>query len=121
MTRVSASADADARVELVAEFTSLPGREEEAERLLLALTAEVRREPGCLDFTPHRVAGPPAGSAVTTGPAPIGTRFVVTEAYRDAAAFAAHLGAPYGAAFNAALGPLIVEDGSVLTFLRPLA
>jgi quinol monooxygenase YgiN len=108
------------RVELVAEFTALAGREEEVERLLLALTAEVRREPGCLDFTPHRVAAPPAGSAVTAGPAPIGTRFVVTEAYRDASAFASHLAAPHGAAFNATLAPLIEEPGSVLTFLRPL-
>ncbi|MDQ0894200.1 putative quinol monooxygenase [Agromyces ramosus] len=114
-------ASADERVELVAEFTAVAGREEEVERLLLALAAEVRREPGCLDFSPHRVAAPPAGSAATAGPAPIGTRFVVTEAYRDASAFAAHLAAPYGAPFNAALVPLIVEDGSVLTFLRPLA
>lgn len=123
MSRPSASAgvDADERVELVAEFTALAGREEEVERLLLALTAEVRREPGCLDFTPHRVAAPPPGSAVTPGPAPIGARFVVTEVYRDASAFAAHLDAPYGAPFNAALGPLIVEDGSVLTFVRALA
>ena len=114
-------ASADERVELIAEFTALVGREEEVERLLLALTAEVRRESGCLDFTPHRVAGPPIGAAVTPGPAPVGTRFIVTEAYRDASAFAEHLAAPYGADFNAALGPLIAEDGSVLTFLRPLA
>ena len=116
-----ATAGADERVELVAEFTAVAGREEEVEGLLLALTAEVRREPGCLDFTPHRVAAPPSGSAVTAGPAPVGTRFVVTEAYRDASAFAEHLAAPYGADFNAALGSLIAEDGSVLTFLRPLA
>jgi quinol monooxygenase YgiN len=108
------------RVELIAEFTALPGREEEVERLLLALTAEVRRESGCLDFTPHRVAAVPAGAAVAPGPAPIGTRFLVTEAYRDASAFVAHLDAPYGAHFNTALGPLIVEDGSVLTFVRAL-
>ena len=112
---------ADGRVELIAEFTALAGREEEVERLLLALTVEVRQESGCLDFTPKRVGGAPAGAAVTPGPAPIGTRFIVTEAYRDAEAFGAHLAAPYGADFNAALGPLIVEDGSVLTFLRPLA
>ena len=39
----------------------------------------------------------------------------MTEAYQDGDAFAAHLAAPYGAVFNGALGPLIVEDGSVLT------
>ena len=41
----------------------------------------------------------------------------MVEAYRDEEAFAAHLAASYGATFNAALVPLIVEDGSVLTFL----
>ena len=110
----------DDRVELVARFTALPGREEEVSHLLLALTAEVREEPGCLAFEPHRVAHAPAGSAAASGPEPIGTRFTVIEAYRDAAAFAAHLAAPYGAEFNAALVPLIEEDGSVLTFLAPI-
>ena len=99
-------------IELVAEFTALPGREEEVERLLLALTAEVRNEPGCLEFTPHRVAPAPAGSAIATSPAPVGFRFVVAEAYRDEEAFAAHLAEPHGAEFNAALRPLIVEDRS---------
>jgi quinol monooxygenase YgiN len=108
-------------VTLVAEFTALGGREDEVERLIVGLADDVRREPGCLDFTPHRVATAPADLAVAAGPAPVGARFVVTETYRDADAFAAHIAAPYGAVFNAALGPLIEEDGSVLTFLRPLA
>ena len=82
------------RVELIARFTALPGREEEVARLLLALTAEVREEPGCLAFEPHRVAAAPAGSAASAGPEPIGTGFIVVEAYRDEAAFAAHLAAP---------------------------
>jgi quinol monooxygenase YgiN len=131
---VTASSDAD-RVELVARFTALPGREGEVEHLLLALTAKVRAEPGCLDFAPYRVAASSAGSGLVAGPEGIGAAeigpeaagtgvigagFVVVEAYRDEAAFAAHLAAPYGATFNAALGPLIVEDGSVLTFLAPL-
>lgn len=107
-------------VELVAEFTALPGREEEVERLLLALAAEVRNEPGCLEFTPHRVADAPARAAVATSAAPVGSRFHVTEAYRDEEAFAAHLAGPHGAEFNAALRPLIVEDRSALTFLRRL-
>lgn len=116
---MSWSSDAD-RVELVARFTARPGREEEVEHLLLALTAKVREEPGCLAFEPYRVASPPSGSGVAAGPEPVGSGFVVVEAYRDEAAFAEHLAAPYGATFNAALGPLIVEDGSVLTFLAPL-
>ena len=63
----------------------------------------MREEPGCLAFEPHRVAAAPAGSAVSAGPEPIGTRFIVVEAYRDEEAFAAHLAASYGAIFNAAL------------------
>ncbi|WP_448002198.1 putative quinol monooxygenase [Agromyces bauzanensis] len=110
----------DGRVELVARFTALPGREEEVAHLLLALTTKVREEPGCLAFEPSRVAAPPAGSGVAPGPEAVGAGFVVVEAYRDEAAFAEHLAAPHGAAFNAALGPLIVEDASVLTFLAAL-
>ncbi len=111
----------EGRVELIARFTALPGREEEVARLLLALTAEVREEPGCLAFEPHRVAPAPAGShAIRRRMSSIGTGFVVIEAYRDETAFADHLAAGYGTAFNEALAPLIVEGGSVLTFLaRP--
>jgi quinol monooxygenase YgiN len=113
-------ASADEHVELIARFTALPGREEEVAHLLLALTAKVREEPGCLAFEPSRVAAPHAGSGDGAGPEPVGRSFVVIEAYRDEAAFAEHLAAPYGAAFNSSLGPLIEEDGSVLTFLAPL-
>ncbi|GAA1760539.1 putative quinol monooxygenase [Agromyces humatus] len=106
----------DGRVELIARFTALPGREEEVANLLLALTAKVRAEPGCLAFEPYRVESAPPGSGAVAGPEPAGAAFVVQEAYRDEAAFAEHLAAGYGAEFNAALVPLIVEDGSVLTF-----
>jgi len=111
----------EGRVELLARFTARPGCEEELAALLLALTAKVREEPGCLAFEPYRAALPPAGAAVTAGPERAGAAFTVLEAYRDEAAFAEHLAAPYGAEFNAALGPLIVEDGSVLTFISPLS
>lgn len=47
-------------------------------------------------------------------------RFFVYEAYRDQAAFDAHLSAPSGRPFNAELQKLIVEPASVLTFLRSL-
>ena len=108
------------RVELIARFTALPGREEEVASLLLALTAKVRDEPGCLVFEPYRVGQAPSGFDAAAEPAAGGTCFVVLEAYRDEAAFAEHIAAEYGAEFNAALGPLIVEDGSVLTFITPL-
>ncbi|MCD2440726.1 antibiotic biosynthesis monooxygenase [Agromyces sp. SYSU K20354] len=110
----------EGRVELTARFTALPGREEEVAHLLLALTAKVRAEPGCLAFEPYRVEPAPPGSGATAGPEPAGAGFVVQEAYRSHEAFAEHLAAEYGAEFNAALGPLIVEDGSVLTFIAPI-
>jgi quinol monooxygenase YgiN len=93
---------------LVAEFTALPGEEETVAVLLGDLAEKVRAEPGCLEFAPTRHADRPS-------------RFLVYEVYRDDEAFRAHLGAPYGAEFNARLEPLIVEDRSQLTFLRPLA
>ncbi|GAA1800761.1 putative quinol monooxygenase [Agromyces neolithicus] len=111
---------AEGRVELVARFTALPGREEEVARLLLALAANVREEPGCLAFEAYRVGPAPSGSGATAEPVPAGTGFVVLEAYRDEAAFAEHLAAEHGAEFNAALAPLIIEDGSVLTFMSLL-
>ena len=92
---------------LVAEFTALPGEEETVAELLVGLTELVRAEPGCLEFAPHRLADEPS-------------RFIVYEVYRDDDAFAAHIAAPYGREFNTRLAPLIVEDGSQLTMLRPL-
>jgi quinol monooxygenase YgiN len=110
----------DARVELIARFTALPGREDEVAHLLLAFMAKVQKEPGCLAFEPSRVAAPPAGSGLAPSPEPVGMAFVVAESYRDEAAFAAHLTAPYAAVFNDTLGPLIKESSSQLTFLAPL-
>ena len=71
----------------------------EAAGLLLELTAAVRREPGNLRFDPYTQAARPA-------------EFFVFEAYRDEAAFQAHLAAEHGARFNAALANLIEEDAS---------
>ena len=116
---MSWSSDED-RIELIARFTALPGCGEEVAHLLLALAAKVREEPGCLAFETYRVTPAPSGAGVTAEPEPAGTGFLVLEAYRDEEAFAEHLAAAYGAEFNAALGPLIVEDGSVLTFMAPL-
>ena len=102
--------NAAGRVELVAGFTALPGREEEVGAPPPRAHGEGAREPGCLGFAPHRVAPPPDGTGRGVRPEPIGARFVVIEAYRDEAAFARHLAAPYGASFNASLVPLIEED-----------
>ncbi|KQX05831.1 antibiotic biosynthesis monooxygenase [Leifsonia sp. Root1293] len=92
---------------LLATFTARPGQAASVEQLLLGLTARVRAEPGNLVFDPSRGAGDP-------------DRFTVYEVYEDRAAFEAHIAADYGAVFNAALAPLIVEDGSQLEFLSPL-
>jgi len=44
----------------------------------------------------------------------------VFEVYEDDAAFQQHISADYGARFNSELAGLIEEDGSVLTWLRPV-
>ncbi|MBF4634661.1 antibiotic biosynthesis monooxygenase [Agreia pratensis] len=93
---------------LYAEFTALPGCEETVAELLSGLADDVRREPGCIEFAPYRVSTEPS-------------RFFVYEVYRDDDAFTAHISAPYGRVFNERLVPLIVEDGSQLTWLQPLS
>ena len=93
---------------LFAEFTALPGQEETVAELLDRLADDVRREPGCIEFAPYRLSDEPS-------------RFFVYEVYRDDDAFTAHINAPYGSEFNARLAPLIVEDGSQLTWLQPLS
>lgn len=97
-------ADAAGERILYAEFTALPGQEAVVAELVAALALQVRAEPGNVVFDAHRVADEPS-------------RFFVYEVYADDAAFTTHITASYGAAFNAALVPLIVEDGSKLTWL----
>ncbi|TFD66378.1 putative quinol monooxygenase [Cryobacterium ruanii] len=94
-------------IALYAEFTALPGHENEVARLLQDLTAHVREEAGCIRFDPHQLGSNPAA-------------FFVYEEYRDPAAFDAHRATAYGAEFNRALGPIIEGNGSTLTFLAPL-
>ena len=92
---------------LFAEFTARPGHEEEVNELLIGLTQQVRQEPGCVAFLPHRLAENAA-------------KFFVYEIYRDDAAFEQHISAPYGLEFNTRLTPLIEEDASQLTWLRSI-
>lgn len=68
----------------------------------------VRAEPGNVQFDIYRRAEAPE-------------RFFVFEIYRDQTAFDTHLQAATGAEFNAVLAELIVETGSELSFLRPVA
>ena len=91
-------------VVLYAEFTARPDRRTEVERLIAGLAHDVHQEPGNLEFTVYQRAEDPC-------------RFFVFERYADQSAFEAHVSAPYGRVFNAALGDLIVEDGSQLSFL----
>ncbi|WP_243077160.1 putative quinol monooxygenase [Microbacterium sp. SS28] len=95
-------------VVLYAEFTARAGLADRVEELLTALVIDVRQEPGNVVFDAYRVKDAE-------------DRFFVFEVYRDDAAFAAHISAPYGEPFNRALRELIVEDGSQLTFLTPAA
>ncbi len=93
-------------VVLYAEFTALPESVAEVQRLITGLADDVHREPGNEEFTVYQRAEDPC-------------RFFVFERYEDQAAFEAHLAAPYGAVFNAALGEHIVESNSQLSFLHP--
>ncbi len=97
-----------AAVVLYAEFTAKSGQEERVDELIGGLTDQVRAEPGNLEFIVYRERDEPR-------------RFFVFERYADEEAFQTHIGADYGAVFNAALGDLIEEDGSQLTFLSPTA
>jgi quinol monooxygenase YgiN len=97
----------DSRQILYAEFTANPGSENEVADLVRALAELVRNEPGNLVFAASQKRGNPA-------------EFFVYEEYVDGDAFAAHLGADYGATFNARLTDLVVGAGSELTFLMPL-
>jgi len=91
---------------LYAEFTALPGAEAEVAALVACLTDRVRAEAGCVIFAPHTLESNPR-------------RWFVYEVYTDEGAFQRHISAPYGAIFNAALAPLIEEEGSQLTWLVP--
>jgi quinol monooxygenase YgiN len=93
---------------LFAEFTAREGTEAEVARLIEDYALKVREEEGNIAFDVYTKAADPRA-------------FWIFEAYRDEDAFQAHLNAPYGGPFNAALTPLIEEEASVLTFLDPLA
>ncbi|MGW2638404.1 putative quinol monooxygenase [Streptomyces sp. NPDC001348] len=92
---------------LLAEFTAREGAEDEVARLIRDYAREVRQEAGNLAFDVYTKASAPRA-------------YWIFEVYRDEEAFQAHLEAPYGGPFNAALVPLIEEDASVLTFLDPV-
>ncbi|MES4903469.1 MULTISPECIES: putative quinol monooxygenase [unclassified Streptomyces] len=93
---------------LLAEFTAREGSEDEVARLLRDYARKVREEEGNLAFDVYTKETSPRA-------------YWIFEVYRDEDAFQAHLNAPYGGPFNAALAPLIEEDASVLTFLHPVA
>lgn len=96
---------ASSSVILYATFTAVAGRAAAVATLLRDYAVSVREEPGNVLFEATcRIDEPEA--------------FFVYEEYVDEEAFQAHLNAPYGVPFNAALAPLIVEPQSVLTHLR---
>lgn len=96
---------ADPSVILYATFTASAGNAPAVTALLSDYAASVRQEPGNVLFeASYRVDHAES--------------FFVYEEYANEAAFQAHLSAPHGAPFNAALAPLIVEPQSRLTFLR---
>lgn len=93
---------------LIAEFTVRPGHEDRVRQLVLELTDEVRAEPGNLVFDPCTREDNARA-------------YVVYEVYRDAAAFEAHITAPYGKTFNDELALYIEEPESQLTRLTSVA
>jgi len=93
---------------LYAEFTVKPGSEERVAAMMRDLTERVRNEPGNQLFLPYTRESNPR-------------EYFVFEVYRDDEAFREHITADYGAVFNAELAEHIEEDGSVLTWLQPLA
>lgn len=97
----------DSPVSLIAEFTARVGKADEVAGLLAGLAVDVRAEPGNVVFDTFQQFEAPE-------------KFVVYEIYKDRAAFEAHIGAAYGAVFNAKLRELIEEPNSVLTFLTPV-
>ncbi|MBO0979607.1 putative quinol monooxygenase [Microbacterium sp. SD291] len=90
---------------LHATFTARNGHGDQVADLLRDFAETVRAEEGNVVFDAFRLADDP-------------NSFFVYEVYRDEAAFQAHIGAPAGIPFNAALRELIVEPSSQLTFLR---
>jgi len=93
---------------LYAEFTVKPGSEERVAEMMRELTERVRNEPGNQLFLPYTRESRPR-------------EYFVFEVYRDDEAFREHITADYGAVFNAELAAHIEEDGSVLTWLDPVA
>jgi quinol monooxygenase YgiN len=96
------------RKTLLAEFTAREGTQDEIVGLIGDYALKVREERGNVAFDVYTKAANPRA-------------YWIFEVYQDEDAFQAHLDAPYGGPFNAALSPLIEEDVSVLTFLDPLA
>lgn len=93
---------------LYAEFEALPGAGDAVADLVRGYERDVTAEPGNLRFDAARLAEHP-------------DRFFVYEEYASQEAFDAHVGAPYCAAFNEAIAPLVVGGGSTLTWLDPIA
>lgn len=92
---------------LYAEFTVKAGHEARVAEMMTTLTTHVRNEPGNLLFNAYTRESNPRS-------------YFVFEIYRDDDAFDKHIGADYGAEFNAELAGHIEEDGSVLTHLCAL-
>ena len=96
-------------VVLYAEFTAKPGAADEVEELLRGFAQTVRAEPGNVTFDVYRRAG--LAQAGSTCSRSIATARLSRSTSRPSP----------GGTFNDALGELIVEAGSELTFLQPAA
>ena len=93
---------------LIAEFTARGGSEARVAELVAGYAAEVRAESGCLAFDPFTREDD-------------ARRWVVIEAYRDEAAFQAHITSEHNRVFNAALAEHVEGGASSLFWLTPPA
>jgi quinol monooxygenase YgiN len=92
---------------LYAEFTALPGREDELAGLVRQLVVDVRSEPGNVAFDAWVRRERP-------------TEYVVFESYVDQAGFEAHLASEHSHTFNDRIADLVDGGGSHLTWLSPV-
>lgn len=84
---------------VIATWRVLPGREQEAEDLLLEMRRHTILEPGCLHYVLHRL--------------PDGDGFLLYEQYVDRQAIEAHHAAPYYQELVATRAPALLERREV--------
>jgi quinol monooxygenase YgiN len=84
---------------MIAVLDAKPGQADALRQLITELVAQVRREPGCVTFTPYQDHGHPG-------------RFYLYEVYANLPAFRQHLRTPHVRRFIAALPTFSTSSGA---------